>query len=82
MDCRRVRFDLVEAASGRRVNLRSEAHLQTCANCAKQLTEMRRTMALLDEWIVPEPSRHFGVRLYTRLRLAAKGDPRQIRRGA
>jgi hypothetical protein len=50
-----MRFDLVEAASGRRVNLRSEAHLQTCANCAKQLTEMRHIMALLDEWKVPEP---------------------------
>jgi hypothetical protein len=59
MDCRRMRFDLVEAASGRRVNLRSEAHLQRCANCARQLTAMRQTMALLDEWIVPETSTHF-----------------------
>ena len=59
MDCRRMSFDLVEAVSGRRVNCRSEAHLKTCANCAKQLTAMRQTMALLDEWIVPEPSTHF-----------------------
>jgi len=32
------------------------------------LTEMRRFMALLDEWSAPEMSRHFDARLKARLR--------------
>jgi predicted anti-sigma-YlaC factor YlaD len=43
-------------------------HLQTCAGCAGKLNEFRQTMALLDEWQVPEPSPFFDVRLQARLR--------------
>ena len=78
MDCRRIRFDLVEAASGRRVKLQSEAHLQTCANCTRQLTAMRQTMALLDEWKVPEPSPYFVMELQARL--VAQAMPYRFRR--
>jgi predicted anti-sigma-YlaC factor YlaD len=45
-----------------------EEHLQNCAACAGKLKEMRQTMALLDEWQVPEPSPYFDVRLRARLR--------------
>jgi anti-sigma factor RsiW len=43
-------------------------HLRSCAACATKLDEMRKTMALLDEWQVPEPSPYFDVRLQARLR--------------
>ena len=43
-------------------------HLETCAGCAGKLNEFRQTMALLDEWQVPEPSPYFDVRLRARLR--------------
>jgi hypothetical protein len=43
-------------------------HLDTCAGCAGKLNEFRQTMALLDEWQVPEPSQYFDVRLQARLR--------------
>jgi len=43
-------------------------HLKTCAACANKLEEFRRTMALLDEWRVPEPSPYFDVRLMARVR--------------
>jgi anti-sigma factor RsiW len=43
-------------------------HLKTCAACAGKLEEFRQTMALLDEWQVPEPSLYFDVRLRARLR--------------
>jgi len=43
-------------------------HLETCAGCAGKLKEFRQTMALLDEWQVPEPSPYFDVRLRARLR--------------
>jgi hypothetical protein len=44
------------------------AHLQACADCTTKLQEFRQTMALLDEWQVPEPSPYFDVRLRARLR--------------
>jgi hypothetical protein len=43
-------------------------HLESCADCAAKLNEFRQTMALLDEWRVPEPSPYFDVRLHARLR--------------
>jgi len=45
-----------------------ENHIHTCAGCAGKLSELRQTMALLDEWQVPEPSPYFDVRLQARLR--------------
>src|SRR5579872_4238496 len=43
-------------------------HLETCGGCAEQLSAMRSTMSLLDEWQAPEPSPYFDVRLRARLR--------------
>jgi len=43
-------------------------HLKGCAGCVGKLGEFRQTMALLDEWQVPEPSPYFDVRLRARLR--------------
>lgn len=50
-------------------------HLQTCAGCAGKLEEFRRTMALLDQWRVPEPSPYFDVRLQARMREEAAKAP-------
>ncbi|MBV9342920.1 MAG: hypothetical protein JO159_18800 [Acidobacteria bacterium] len=43
-------------------------HLRSCQDCATTLEQFRQTMALLDEWPVPEPSPYFDVRLRARLR--------------
>src|SRR5580698_4679336 len=43
-------------------------HLMSCAACGGKLTEMRQTMALLDEWRAPEPSPYFDTRLMARMR--------------
>jgi hypothetical protein len=43
-------------------------HLAGCGACSGKLEEFRKTMALLDEWQVPEPSPYFDVRLQARLR--------------
>jgi hypothetical protein len=43
-------------------------HVESCAGCTGKLNEFRQTMALLDEWQVPEPSPYFDVRLRARLR--------------
>jgi predicted anti-sigma-YlaC factor YlaD len=50
-------------------------HLRSCAACAGRLAEFRKTMALLDEWQVPEPSPYFDVRLQARLREQAAKQP-------
>lgn len=45
-----------------------EEHLASCAACSSQLAELKKTMALLDEWEAPEPSAYFDTRLGARLR--------------
>jgi predicted anti-sigma-YlaC factor YlaD len=50
-------------------------HLRSCAACTETLAEFRKTMALLDEWQVPEPSPYFDTRLRARLREEAAKQP-------
>src|SRR5437879_3936685 len=50
-------------------------HIESCAGCADKMKEFRQTMALLDEWQVPEPSPFFDVRLRARLREEATRQP-------
>jgi hypothetical protein len=50
-------------------------HLEVCTGCADRLNEFRQTMALLDEWQVPEPSPYFDVRLRARLREEVARQP-------
>jgi hypothetical protein len=49
-------------------------HLKSCAACTGKFAEVRQTMALLDEWRVPEPSPYFDTRLMARVR-EEKGQP-------
>ena len=69
MKCDEIRESLPDLAAGLataepEVNL----HLHSCPQCAGELEELRKTMALLDEWKSPEPSQYFDVRLQARLR--------------
>jgi len=43
-------------------------HIASCEDCATDLRELQKTMALLDEWRAPEPSPYFDTRLQARLR--------------
>ncbi|HEV2469963.1 MAG TPA: hypothetical protein VGS78_12275 [Candidatus Sulfotelmatobacter sp.] len=69
MKCDKIRERMPDVAAGS-IQLTSEErnHLATCNSCDEKLKEMRSTMALLDEWQVPEPSPYFDVRLQARLR--------------
>ncbi len=69
MKCNEIRELLPDLAAGLvaaepEVNL----HLRSCTGCAGVLDELRKTMALLDEWQAPEPSPYFDVRLQAQLR--------------
>jgi predicted anti-sigma-YlaC factor YlaD len=69
MNCDQIRERMPEVAAGfSGPTVEENKHLESCEACAKQLKAMRSTMALLDEWQVPEPSPYFDVRLQARLR--------------
>ena len=69
MKCEEIRERMPEVAAGFGEPTTEEGnHLATCTTCTEQLKSMRATMALLDEWQVPEPSPYFDVRMQARLR--------------
>jgi len=69
MNCNQIRERMPDVAAGFGEPTADEGnHLESCSACADQLKAMRSTMALLDEWQVPEPSAYFDMRLQARLR--------------
>ena len=43
-------------------------HVDGCANCRKELAELRATMGLMDGWEAPDPGPYFLTRLDARMR--------------
>lgn len=69
MNCDEMRERIPDVAAGlTKMNPGESQHVATCAACAGTLAEFRQTMALLDEWKAPEPSRYFDTRMQARLR--------------
>jgi hypothetical protein len=68
MSCNELRDQLVGVACGTEASAEVSKHVESCGSCATTLNELRKTMALLDEWRAPEPSPYFDVRLQARLR--------------
>jgi anti-sigma factor RsiW len=68
MSCNELRDQLVEVACGTEASADVSKHVESCAACATTLNELRKTMALLDEWQAPEPTPYFDVRLQARMR--------------
>jgi anti-sigma factor RsiW len=56
-------------------HLELAAHLDSCTGCRTELSELRATFALLDEFAAPEPSAFFDTRLHARLREAQAAEP-------
>ena len=57
MKCNEIRELLPDLAAGLSAPAAEvNEHVRGCAGCATTLDELRRTMALLDEWQAPEPS--------------------------
>jgi hypothetical protein len=67
MNCQKLREDMMEWMAGE-PPAEAQAHLGQCAGCARELDEMRRTLALLDQWQAPEPTPYFYPRLQATLR--------------
>ena len=76
MKCNEIRELLPDLAAGLVVaEPEVNDHLRSCADCAGTLAEFKKTMALLDEWVAPEPSPYFDTRLHARLREEAAKQP-------
>jgi anti-sigma factor RsiW len=76
MKCNEIRELLPDLAAGLVVAAPEvNTHLRSCSDCAGTLAEFQKTMALLDEWIAPEPSPYFDTRLHARLREEAAKQP-------
>jgi predicted anti-sigma-YlaC factor YlaD len=76
MKCDEIRELMPDLAAGLDASTpETKEHLRSCAECTRTLEEFRRTMALLDEWQVPEPSPYFDTRLKARLREEASKQP-------
>ena len=71
MNCNQIRELLPDLAAGMDATTLQpevEKHIASCDDCAAHLRDLRKTMALLDEWQAPEPSSYFDTRLQARLR--------------
>jgi hypothetical protein len=69
MKCDEIRERMPDVAAGFvQPTVDEVKHVETCGSCAEELKAMRATLAVLDEWQVPEPSPYFDVRLQARLR--------------
>ncbi len=69
MKCREVHELMPDMALGlAAASTEAGEHLRSCGECAGKVQEMRKTMALLDEWQAPEVSPYFDTRLQARLR--------------
>jgi anti-sigma factor RsiW len=71
MNCNQIRELLPDLAAGMDASTPEpevEKHIASCADCAAHLRDLRKTMALLDEWQAPDPSPYFDTRLQARLR--------------
>jgi anti-sigma factor RsiW len=74
MNCREISELLPDLAAGmdtsmpKAEQLEVKKHIASCEACATHLSDLQKTMALLDEWQAPEPSPYFDTRLQARLR--------------
>ena len=69
MKCEEIRELMLDVAAGAgEAPPAMDTHLRGCPACAGKLADMRKTMALLDEWQAPEPSPYFDTRLAARMR--------------
>jgi len=69
MKCNEIRELLPDLAAGLLIaEPEVNTHLRSCSDCSGTFAEFQKTMALLDEWVAPEPSPYFDTKLHARLR--------------
>jgi anti-sigma factor RsiW len=76
MICRNVKANLPDLLlAPESVETAVREHVESCADCARELSELRATMAALDAWEAPEVSPYFDGRMQVRLREEREAVP-------
>lgn len=76
MICRDVKANLPDLLlAPKSVPAAVRAHVESCAECGKELKELEATMALLDTWTAPEVSPYFDTRMGGLMREAQQAPP-------
>jgi len=75
MNCNNVRENLLDVLAEGQTAPEVLAHLRQCNACTQELEGLRSTMALMDEWEVPEPSPYFLTRLQAHVREERQKEP-------
>ena len=69
MVCREVKTSLPDLLlAPKQAPAEVRAHVESCAECGKELKELETTMALMDTWEAPEVSPYFDTRMAVLLR--------------
>src|SRR6266478_6274292 len=69
MKCEEIKEMMLDVAAGAgEATPAMNEHLLGCAACTGKLEDMRKTVALLDEWQAPDPTPYFDTRLAARMR--------------
>ncbi|MBT9332421.1 hypothetical protein [Paracidobacterium acidisoli] len=76
MICRNVKSNLANLLlEPEAVPVEVRAHVAGCAECGRELAELKATMAMLDTWEAPEPGPFFDARMGALLREAQQAEP-------
>ena len=76
MMCRKVKANLPDLLlAPKSVPAEVRAHVESCAECGKELRELEATMALLDTWTAPEVSPYFDTRMAGLMREEQQAAP-------
>jgi anti-sigma factor RsiW len=76
MMCRKVKANLPDLLlAPKSVPAEVRAHVESCAECGKELKELEATMALLDTWTAPEVSPYFDTRMAGLMREEQQAAP-------
>ena len=76
MNCRNVKTNLPDLLfAPESVPAEVRAHGENCAECGKELKELRATMAAMDTWKAPEVSPYFDTRMAVLLREEQQAAP-------
>jgi len=85
MNCNQIRELLPDLAAGMEAASSQpevDEHIASCQDCAVHLSELQKTMALLDEWQAPDPSPYFDTRLQARFREERRKETEMARPAA
>ena len=76
MICREVKESLPDLLlAPKQASAEVQAHVASCAECARELRELEATMSLMDAWEAPEVSPFFDTRMEVLLREEKEAAP-------